>query len=219
MSGFGSSTPGACRRWIASGITVVAGRRVAETLPAAPGDTYRATFEFLPPTDGIDLMAGPWVVRERTVSRSGAPPLYLRTYFSPELDATPGLAEAYLDDSQRYIERYSREIGDYPYDEFSIVAGPLPTGFGMPTLTYLGEAVIRLPFIRKTSLGHEVLHNWWTTLSRRTNRRLPPAKCVWAGCAMRWPCPPTSSLRYAISGRAPTAPRRPSATENPPCCS
>jgi len=140
---------------------VVAGRRVAETLPAAPGDTYRATFEFLPPTDGIDLMAGPWVVRERAVSRSGAPPLYLRTYFSPELDATPGLAEAYLDDSRRYIERYSREIGDYPYDEFSIVAGPLPTGFGMPTLTYLGEAVIRLPFIRKTSLGHEVLHNWW----------------------------------------------------------
>ena len=31
----------------------------------------------------------------------------------------------------------------------------------MPTLTYLGEAVVRLPFIRKTSLGHEVLHNWW----------------------------------------------------------
>jgi hypothetical protein len=31
----------------------------------------------------------------------------------------------------------------------------------MPTLTYLGEAVLRLPFIRKTSLGHEILHNWW----------------------------------------------------------
>ena len=140
---------------------VVAGRRVAETLPAAPGDAYRATFEFLPPTDGIDLMAGPWVVREKAVPRNGAPPLYLRTYFSPELDAAPGLAEAYLDDARRYIERYSHEIGDYPYGEFSVVAGPLPTGFGMPTLTYLGEAVIRLPFIRKTSLGHEVLHNWW----------------------------------------------------------
>ena len=31
----------------------------------------------------------------------------------------------------------------------------------MPTLTYLGAQVIRLPFIRDTSLGHEVLHNWW----------------------------------------------------------
>jgi aminopeptidase N len=31
----------------------------------------------------------------------------------------------------------------------------------MPTLTYLGTDVLRLPFIRATSLGHEVLHNWW----------------------------------------------------------
>jgi hypothetical protein len=31
----------------------------------------------------------------------------------------------------------------------------------MPTLTYLGSQVIRLPFIRDTSLGHEVLHSWW----------------------------------------------------------
>ena len=31
----------------------------------------------------------------------------------------------------------------------------------MPTLTYLGVNVVRLPFIRSTSLGHEVLHNWW----------------------------------------------------------
>jgi hypothetical protein len=31
----------------------------------------------------------------------------------------------------------------------------------MPTLTYLGIGVLRLPFIRQTSLGHEILHNWW----------------------------------------------------------
>ncbi|MGC1518958.1 MAG: M1 family peptidase, partial [Azonexus sp.] len=140
---------------------LVAGRRVAETLPAGPGERYRATFEFRQPTDGIDLMAGPWRVREKTVARKDAPTLVLRTFFPAELDAEPGLAQAYLEDTQRYIERYSQEIGDYPYSEFSIVAGPLPTGFGMPTLTYLGEAVLRLPFIRKTSLGHEILHNWW----------------------------------------------------------
>ncbi|MEF8755803.1 MAG: hypothetical protein V5B60_18055 [Accumulibacter sp.] len=77
------------------------------------------------------------------------------------LDAEPGLAEGYLADSARYIERYSALIGAYPYDAFSIVASPLPTGLGMPTLTYLGVDVLRLPFIRATSLGHEVLHNWW----------------------------------------------------------
>jgi aminopeptidase N len=31
----------------------------------------------------------------------------------------------------------------------------------MPTLTYLGIDVLRMPFIKSTSLGHEVLHNWW----------------------------------------------------------
>jgi aminopeptidase N len=89
------------------------------------------------------------------------PALRLRTYFPADLDAEPGLAEGYLADSERYIARYSSLIGAYPYDAFSIVASPLPTGFGMPTLTYLGVDVLRLPFIRATSLGHEILHNWW----------------------------------------------------------
>lgn len=140
---------------------LVAGQRVYETLPSHPGERYRAVFEFLQPTDGIDLMAGPWIVREKVVSRPGNSPLYLRTYFPAALDGQAGLADAYLDDSAGYISRYSREIGDYPYSTFSVVASPLPTGFGMPTLTYLGEAVLRLPFIRQTSLGHEILHNWW----------------------------------------------------------
>ncbi|MBV2192769.1 MAG: M1 family peptidase, partial [Azonexus sp.] len=113
------------------------------------------------PSDGIDLMAGPWIVREKTLARPGQAPIHLRTFFPADLDAQPGLAQGYLDDSAAYIERYSRAIGAYPYSEFSIVASPLPTGFGMPTLTYLGAEVLRLPFIRKTSLGHEILHNWW----------------------------------------------------------
>jgi aminopeptidase N len=117
-----------------------------------------ATFKMRAPTDGIDLMAGPYVVDERIVERADVPPLRLRTYFTPAIAA---LAKDYLDDSQRYIEHYSKRIGSYPFGSFSVVASPLPTGFGMPTLTYIGEAVLRLPFIRASSLGHEVLHNWW----------------------------------------------------------
>jgi hypothetical protein len=56
---------------------------------------------------------------------------------------------------------YEAWIGAYPFSEFSIVSSPTPTGFGMPTLTYLGINVLQLPFIKDTSLGHEVLHNWW----------------------------------------------------------
>ncbi len=129
--------------------------------PAAAGEPYRARFVFEHPADGIDLMAGPWVVRERLASQADGRALRLRTYFPAALDAQAGLAEAYLADSQRYIERYAGQIGAYPFTEFSVVAAPLPTGFGMPTLTYIGEQVLRLPFIRASSLGHEVLHNWW----------------------------------------------------------
>ena len=146
---------------------IVPGRLVDEQLPGAgqsapdgAGD-YRARFEFAHGADGIDLMAGPWTVHEQLVARDGADPLRLRTYFPATLAAEPGLAEAYLKDSARYLARYSERIGAYPFSEFSVVASPLPTGFGMPTLTYLGEEVLRLPFIRATSLGHEVLHNWW----------------------------------------------------------
>lgn len=119
---------------------------------------YRARFEFDHPAEGIELMAGPYVVSEKVLRRPGASPVRLRTYFYREL--LP-LAAGYLTDSQRYIERYSRLIGRYPFASFSVVASPLPTGFGMPTLTYLGKSVLKLPFIRATSLGHEVLHNWW----------------------------------------------------------
>jgi len=137
---------------------LVPGRLLAEAVPRESGERYVATFSFEQPADGIDLMAGPYVVRERIVKRRDAEPLRLRTYFERDLDA---LADAYLDDSRRYLELYSDLIGAYPFTEFSVVASPLPTGFGMPTLTYIGSRVLKLPFIRATSLGHEVLHNWW----------------------------------------------------------
>ncbi|MBI3918162.1 MAG: M1 family peptidase [Betaproteobacteria bacterium] len=137
---------------------LVPGRLLAEAVPREIGERYLATFSFEQPADGIDLMAGPYAVRERIVKRRDAEPLRLRTYFERDLDA---LADAYLDDSRRYLELYSDLIGAYPFTEFSVVASPLPTGFGMPTLTYIGSRVLKLPFIRATSLGHEVLHNWW----------------------------------------------------------
>ncbi len=36
-----------------------------------------------------------------------------------------------------------------------------PTGYGLPGWTLLGSSVIRLPFIRTTSLPHEIAHSWW----------------------------------------------------------
>ena len=118
---------------------------------------YRATFEFAQPGEGIDLMAGPYRIAERMLTL-GDRRVRLRTYFTTGLE---DLADGYLASTADYLRHYDDRIGPYPYTEFSIVSSPTPTGFGMPTLTYLGADVLKLPFIRATSLGHEVLHNWW----------------------------------------------------------
>jgi aminopeptidase N len=140
---------------------LVPGRLLSEDLPTLDSNAYHATFASVQASDGVDLMAGPWVVREKIMSRTSGGSVRIRTYFTHELDATPGLADGYLHDVQGHLEVFSNEIGAYPFTEFSVVASPLPTGFGMPTLTYLGADVLKLPFVRATSLGHEVLHNWW----------------------------------------------------------
>jgi len=134
---------------------LVAGRLIEES-DSEQG--YRATFEFSQPAEGIDLMAGPYVIDSLMHHNIKQKPVQLRTYFHPQISQ---LSKDYLDAVKGYLDRYESEIGEYPYSEFSVVSSPTPTGFGMPTLTYLGIDVLQLPFIRSTSLGHEVLHNWW----------------------------------------------------------
>jgi hypothetical protein len=90
--------------------------------------------------------------------RAGSEPIRFRTYFHPEIVE---LSNEYLSAMGGYVDLYSRWIGPYPFTGFSVVSSPLPTGFGMPTFTYLGIRVLRLPFIPRISLGHEILHNWW----------------------------------------------------------
>ena len=129
---------------------IVPGRLIEEL--SADG-LYSAVFESEIPTLGIVLIAGPFVVNERRHNK-----VMLRTYFSPEL---VDLSDAYLDSTAQYIDHFEELIGDYPFSSFNIVSGPLPVGLGLSGMTDMGERVLKLPFIRFTSLGHEVLHNWW----------------------------------------------------------
>lgn len=134
---------------------LVPGRLLSETLTRRG---WHAEFASEQPAIGLDLLAGPWRVglddlvlaRDRRVS--------VRSWFTPAVEA---LAADYRASAARYIAGYSDLIGPYPYAGFNIVAGPLPTGIALPGLTYLGEEVLRLPFIRTISLRHEVLHAWW----------------------------------------------------------
>lgn len=105
------------------------------------------------PTRSINFAAGNYIVRSIQVGK-----VSLYTYFFPEDDH---LSQGYLEQGAQFIRRFEKLIGPFPYSRYAIVANRLPTGYGMSGFTLLGQAVIRLPFIKYTSLGHEILHSWF----------------------------------------------------------
>jgi len=116
------------------------------------GNTVSAVFSR--PVTSIHFAAGPYFIKKTRV-REG---LFVYAMFFKE---DQELAGGYLQAAAGYLNRYEKEIGPYPYNHYVIVANRLPTGFGMPTFTLLGQMVLRLPFIKDTSLGHEIVHSWF----------------------------------------------------------
>ncbi len=131
-------------------LSVSEGRRVSEA-STTRGTRIEHSAAF--PLEGIHLCAGPYFRSEAMQGDTR-----VETYF---FEADTSLAPTYLEATVGYLERYERLYGDYPFSRFAVVENFMPTGYGMPTFTLLGQRVIRLPFIVRTSLGHEVLHNWW----------------------------------------------------------
>ncbi len=129
---------------------VAEGERVGRTVQDA---TLRTEFLSEGPLDGVHCIAGPYEVVER---RAGDVLLLAYVYA-----ADRELAAPYLDDVARYLDLYRELLGPYPFRKLAVVEAFFPAGYGMPSFTYLGQQVMRLPFIRATSLGHEVCHNWW----------------------------------------------------------
>lgn len=74
--------------------------------------------------------------------------------------ADKNLADSYMHLLPDIVSRYSQMIGKYPFSEFWVIENLNETGYGMSGFTLLGKSVIRLPFLLKSSLPHEVLHNW-----------------------------------------------------------
>ncbi|HHB77389.1 MAG TPA: PDZ domain-containing protein [Desulfobulbus sp.] len=112
---------------------------------------YRALVSY--PLQSVHFVAGSYSVHSRKLGK-----VTISSYFFPE---DQNLAPAYLKKAAGYIKRYEKMIGPFPYPEYKIVENRLPTGYGMPGFTLLGQAVLRLPFIKDTSLGHEILHSWF----------------------------------------------------------
>ena len=131
------------------------------------GEIRTVRFRFDHPLAGLNFVAGPYAVEQETFGTGQT----LYSYFFPE---DTQLAAEYRKKTLAYLKRYEELIGPYPYKRFSIVENRLPTGYAMPTFTLLGQAVVRLPFITETSLGHEVLHSWFGN-----SVRVDPAQGNW----------------------------------------
>lgn len=105
------------------------------------------------PVDHIYLCAGDYEVK-----RSSSGDIEVATYFFKD---SQHLADKYLQACNYYLNLYTDLIGPYPFAKFAVVENFFPTGYGMPSFTLLGSRVIRLPFMTRISLGHEICHNWW----------------------------------------------------------
>ena len=118
------------------------------------GRAKKFLFEFNHPLDSLHLAASNSYIQKKDRYKN----VDLEAYFFKE-DAH--LADAYLAHTKTYLAMYEKMLTPYPYRRFAIVENILPTGNSMPTFTLLGNQVVRLPFIVKTSLGHEILHQWF----------------------------------------------------------
>ena len=114
--------------------------------------TY-TTWEEKNVSEDCHLVAGRYKVT--SIKHNG---IDIYAYFFPE---EQGLVETYTNATKHYLDMYQKILGNYPYGKFAIVENFFQTGYGMPSFTLLGSTVVKLPFIVDTSLGHEILHNWW----------------------------------------------------------
>jgi hypothetical protein len=117
------------------------------------GEERRVRFAFTGRSEDLAFFAGPYVLDE-TDHRG----LVLRTYFET---GNADLSRRYSEAVARYLDRYEAEVGDYPYDGFSVVSAPIPVGLGFAGLTYVSRDILAHPYMTGRSLAHEVLHSWW----------------------------------------------------------
>lgn len=129
---------------------VTSGRRV---IRKTSGGRTVSEWDTSHPVTGLALAAGHYAVRE---GAAGATPVY--AYFTPESDDLSG---KYIRAAAGFIAFYDNLLGPYPHEKFAMAENFFPTGYAFPSWTLLGKAIIRLPFILDTSLGHEIAHSWW----------------------------------------------------------
>ena len=133
--------------------TVSQGGLAADVVDAAAG-LRTMTWSCGHPMEEIYLIAGPYELRE--IDHRG---VKIQTFCYA--GTGPEITDRYLLATGPILDEYDLLFGPYPFPKFALVENYWQTGYGMPSFTFLGDKVIRLPFIVSTSYPHEILHNWW----------------------------------------------------------
>jgi hypothetical protein len=132
------------------------------------GGRRRQTWDEPLPGGPLAIAAGPYELRRETMEGVEVSSWLFRR--DPAEGPFMGIAGPVDDEQVRatlhrmtgeYLRMYRELLGPYPYAKFAIVESFFPSGYGMPSWTLLGSQVIRMPYIPYTSLGHELLHNYW----------------------------------------------------------
>lgn len=129
---------------------VTEGKRLERT---ESGGKIKTVWDVTHPLDALHLIAGRYQITEDEYKG-----IKIYAFFFPE---ESHLVPSYIGAVKKYLGIYEDLLGKYPFSKFAVVENFFPTGYGMPSFTLLGKAVVKLPFIVDTSLGHEIAHGWW----------------------------------------------------------
>jgi len=118
-------------------------------------DTHKTYhFSLSHPSSGINIIASDDFVVQSALYKD----INISTYF---FTRHADLSKSYLDKTKSYIKLYEAMLGDFPFKRFNIVENRFQTGYSMPTFTLIGDRIINRPFLLETSLGHEIVHQWF----------------------------------------------------------
>ena len=152
---------------IPSGLVLVTGGK--ET--GRTGEDGRAIVDLaLDPARDFYLAVGSRLA-ELPAERSGAAKPAIRCFMPPGREAAAAFA---ADVAGRAIAVFARRFGPYPYDTFTVLAGPLASlGIEFPGLTVIGERIFSLEgsldgtpmrAMLEATVAHEVAHQWFYNL-------------------------------------------------------
>ncbi len=117
------------------------------------GDKKHFTFDY--PLDNLNIIASKNYTSNSKITKEG---MKLSTHFYAN-DAH--LSQKYLQKTEEYFRLYKNIFGFLPFKEFKVVETPFPAGYSMPTFTLIGQQIIDKDFVFNSSLGHEIVHQWF----------------------------------------------------------